>query len=103
MKTLNRPTASVALTTKELAELGHRLRQLWSAHLRAMGDEREQLIVELSEVDTQIERLSIRAQCELFTSADRKILVQAVAQIEELERTWHQLSSLDRTSMAVAA
>lgn len=103
MKTQNRPTASTHPSTEELAELGHRVRLLWSAHLRATDDEREQLIVELSEVDTQIQRLGIRVQCEVFTRLDQKILTNAVARVEELEHRWQALDWPDRQRVGAAA
>lgn len=103
MKTSNRPTASEIQTANELTELARRVRKIWSAHLRAVGDEREHLIVELSEVDTQIERLTIRAQCEVFSQIDKKIMVNAEARVEELERRWHQTKSPELTIVGAAA
>ncbi len=100
MKTLNRPTASVPPARISLSELTARVRKLWSIPPQLSGDERDEAITTLIEVDVALERLDTRARCHMYTSDDLTEHERCRSAIERLERQW---TSAPAPELAVAS
>lgn len=66
MKTLNRPTASIPTQAENLSAMSDTVRKLWSQTLPTSTVGRQKLLIDLTLLELDVERLHIRAAVRQF-------------------------------------
>lgn len=93
METIDRSTASNSSTGARLAVLTGGIRALWASELPASATGREDLIIELLDLDLVVERLTIRTRCQNDWPQDDERTQSCAEQFVSLERRWHEAAA----------
>ncbi len=93
MKTINRQNASNKPTRIQVEALSRVARMLWSTNPPVEPQLRESLLVELTWVESDLERLRIRSVIGEIRAQDSGELDSCAERLAELERRWQPETS----------
>lgn len=91
MKTTNRPTASIE-TRNHIAAMESQVRQLFNCEPHVDESERQHLFERLAELDTRIERLSLRSLGQYVDTDLLDDLTSCSRDLDRLESSWTRTS-----------
>ncbi len=100
METINQKSASNSSTAARLSSIAGGARGLWASELPERAPNRENLIVELLDLELAVERLAIRASCRHDWPEGDEATLACAEQLVSLERRWHEAAASATASRA---
>lgn len=93
METINQKSASNSSTAARLVVIAGGARGLWADELPNGAPDRENLIIELLDLELAVERLTLRASCQHDWPEDDEATQACAEQLVSLERRWHEAAA----------
>ena len=93
METIDQKSASNSSTEARLSVIAGGARGLWAAELPKSAPNRENLIIELLDLELAVERLVIRASCRHDWPEDDEATQACAERFVSLERRWHEAAA----------